>query len=85
MLNKIKEYLEYRRNTKIVKRELTKIAAATLPAVRSALNEVSAALHTDNNRIMKILTYMSELSPEDIQKILVHSVVETLPKDNKQK
>lgn len=114
MINKIKEYLEYRRNKKIAKRELAKMAATTLPVIREVsdngtdiakfiikltnetknvkgeklvemvLNEVSTALQTDNNRIIEILTYMANLQPEDIQKILVHSVVETTPKtDNK--
>lgn len=49
--------------------------------VELVLNEVSTALQTDNNRIIEILTYMASLSPEDIQKILVHSIVETLPSD----
>ena len=51
--------------------------------VELVLNEVSTALQTDNNKIIEILTYMSNLSPEDIQKILVHSMVETMPTDNK--
>ena len=113
MIHRIKEYFEYRRNKKIAKRELTKIAAITLPVIREVsdkgtdiakfvvkltnetknikgerlvelvLNEVSTALQTDNNKIIEILTYMSNLSPEDIQKILVHSMVETMPTDNK--
>ena len=111
MINKIKEYLEYRRNKKIAKRELAKMAATTLPVIREVsdkgtdivkfivkltnetknvegerlvemvLNEVSTALKTDNNRIIEILTYMASLSHEDIQKILVHSIAETLPND----
>ncbi len=110
-MNKIKEYLEYRRSKKIAKREFVKIAAATLPIIRETsnkasdivkfvvkltnetksikgeklvemiLSEVSTALQTDNNRIIEILTYMAGLKLEDIQKILVHSVVETMPKD----
>ena len=51
--------------------------------VELVLNELSTALHTDNNRIIEILTYMASLSPEDIQKVLVHSVVETMQTDNK--
>ena len=47
------------------------------------LNEVSNALQTDNNRIIEILSYMANLSPQDIQKVLVHSAVETMPTDNK--
>ena len=51
--------------------------------VELVLNELSTALHIDNNRIIEILTYMASLSPEDIQKVLVHSVVETMQTDNK--
>ena len=114
MINRIKEYFEYRKNKKIAKREFTKMADTTLPIVREVsdkgtdiakfvvkltnetknikgeklvelvLNELSTALQTDNNRIIEILTYMASLSPQDIQKILVHSIVETMPTDNKQ-
>ena len=114
MVKRIKEFLEYRRNKRFVKRELAKMAATTLPVVREVsdkgtdiakfivkltnetknvkgerlveivLNEVSTALQTDNNRIIEIMSYMASLSPQDIQKILVHSMVETMPteKDN---
>lgn len=113
MINRIKGYLEYRRNKRIAKRELVKMAATTLPVIREVsdkgtnivkfiikltnetknienerlvemvLNEVSTALQTDNSRIIEILTYMASLSPQDIQKVLVHSAVETMPTDNK--
>ena len=113
MIKRIKEYLEYRRNKRIAKRELAKMAATTLPVIREVsdkgtdiakfvvkltketknikgerlvemvLNDVSTALQTDNNRIIEILTYMASLSPQDIQKVLVHSAVETMPTDNK--
>lgn len=109
MINRIKEYFEYRRNKRIVKRELAKMAATTLLVIREVsdkgidiakfvikltnetknikgerfiemvLNEISTVLHTDNNRIIEILSYMASLSPEDIQKVLVHSMVETMP------
>ena len=113
MINRIKEYFEYRKNKKIAKREFTKMASTTLPVIREVsdkgtdiaklivkltnetknikgerlvelvLNEVSTVLQTDNNRIIEILTYMASLSPQDIQKVLVHSAVETMPTDNK--
>lgn len=113
MINKINEYLEYRRNKKTAKRELVKMTATTLPVIREVsdkgadivkfivkltnetknikgerlvelvLNEVSTALQTDSERIIQIGQYMANLSPQDIQKILVHSVVETMPTDNK--
>ncbi len=111
MITKIKEHLEYKKNKKIAKRELAKIAAATLPVVREisvkgtdiakfiikltnetnnikgetliemVLNEISAALQTDNSRIIEILTYMATLQPADIHKILVYSAVETMPQN----
>ena len=111
MIKRIKKYLEYRRNKRIAKRELAKMAATTLPVIREVsdkgtdiakfvvkltnetknikgerlvemvLNEVSTALKADNNRIIEILTYMASLSPQDSQKILVHSVAETMPND----
>ena len=113
MIKRIKEYLEYRRNKRIAKIELAKMATTTLPVIREVsdkgtdiakfivkltnetknikgerlvemvLNEVSTALKTDNNRIIEILTYIASLSPQDIQKVLVHSAVETMPTDNK--
>lgn len=108
MTNKFKKYLEYRRNKKIAKRELAKMAAITLPVVSEVskkgtdianfiinlanatkevdgeklvgmtLNELSSALQTNNSRLIEILQYIVSLSPEDMQKIIVHSVVETM-------
>lgn len=34
-----------------------------------------------NNRLIEILAYIASLSHEDIQKIIVHSVVETMDTD----
>ena len=51
--------------------------------VEMVLNEVSAVLQTDNNRIIEILTYIVNLEPSDIQKIITHAVVDTLPTDEK--
>lgn len=111
MTNKIKEYLQYRRNKRIAKRELAKMAATTLPVVSEVsekgtdiakfiinlvnatknvdgeklveitLNELSTALQTSNNRLIEILTYVASLSSEDIQKIITHSIVETMDTD----
>ena len=113
MINRIKEYFEYRKNKRIAKYELAEMVATTLPVIREVsdkgtdivkfvvkltnetknikgeklvelvLNELSTALHTDNNRIIEILTYMASLSQQDIQKVLVHSAVETILTDNK--
>lgn len=113
MIRKIKEYLEYRANKKIAKKEIVKMAATILPTIREVsnksvdiikfvtklanesnnikgerfiemvLHEISTTLQTSDDRLIEILTYMANLQPSDIQKILVHAVVETMPKDNK--
>ncbi len=110
-MGKIKEFLEYRRNKKIAKKELARMAATTLPVIREVsdkgtnivkfvvklanetknikgekliqmvLDELSTALQTDNERIIEILSYMANLQPSEIQKILVHSMVETMPQN----
>lgn len=74
MIRKLNEYLEYRKNRKAAMRALMKLAAALLPT----LGEL-AALLSDGKRILEIFTYMAGLKPEDIQKILIHSAVETMP------
>lgn len=66
--------MEYRKNRKALMQAFIKLAAALLPAA-----EELAALLSDQKRILEIFTYMAELTPEDIQKILVHSSVETMP------
>ena len=47
-------------------------------SVEITLNELSTALQTSNSRLVEILTYVASLSPEDIQKIITHSIVETM-------
>lgn len=108
MIERIKKYFEYRRNKKIVKRELAIMGSAVLPVVREAadkgaeiiefivkltnetknvngerlieivISEAANVLQTDYSRIVGLLTYMANLKPEDIQKILVHSAGETM-------
>lgn len=109
MFRKFKEYFEYKKNKKIVKKELATMAATALPTIRKftekradtlkfiqnlvsstknmkneelvsmVLDEMADKLATDQKRIIEILTYMASLSPQDIQKVLVHSMVETMP------
>lgn len=113
MGNKIKNYLEYKKNIKIVKTEFAQIAATALPALRKSaenktgilkfiqkltdstrnmdgkeltsmvLKETAGLLSTSQERLVEILTYIAGLEPDEIQKILVHSIIETLPEENK--
>ncbi len=114
MGNKIKKYLEYKKNIKIVKTEFAGIAAIVLPALRKStikknnilrfihkltestknidgkeftsivLKETAEMLSTSQERLVKVLTYIAGLEPDEIQKILIHSIIETLPEENKQ-
>ena len=113
MIKRVKEYLGYKRNKRIAKRELARMAATLLPAIREIsdkgvdivkfimkltnetknidgeklveiiLHELSVVLQTDNSRLIEILTYMAGLQPEDIQKILMYSMVKTMPDNDK--
>ena len=47
------------------------------------LKEAATLLATNQERLVKVLTYIAGLEPDEIQKILVHSIVETLPEENK--
>lgn len=71
MLNKLKKYLEYRRNKKIVKREIATIGATFLPIVSNAssiskdiilfISKLSKELNTvDNEKFLNML--LNELS-----------------------
>lgn len=45
--------------------------------VKTVLSEISDVLKTSESRLIEIFTYMAGLSGEEINKILVHSIVET--------
>lgn len=51
--------------------------------INMVLTKVAETLNTDNNRLIEILSYMTTLELTDIQKILVHSMIETSPKIDK--
>lgn len=38
-------------------------------------------LAIEQSRLLEIIQYMASLSPDEIQKILVHSMIETMPKE----
>ena len=76
MVNKIKNYITYLHNRGIVKRQLRKgvnYIATLLPSVNELLKEVVQ----NKERFVEILSYMATLTPEEIQKVLVHSMVES--------
>lgn len=46
--------------------------------IAMVLDKVADRLCTDQPRLLQILTYISKLSPEEIQKVIVHAMVETM-------
>lgn len=46
--------------------------------IQMVLQETVSLLNTEENRIIEILTYLCNMSREDIQKVLTHSIVETM-------
>ncbi len=88
MKNRIKEYLAYRKNRKIVRREWMQMAAAALPIMKatagcgmdlanSFMKLADEAKAANGEKLSRLLAYMADLTPEEIQRILVHSLVET--------
>ena len=47
--------------------------------VKIVISNIADVLKTSDNRLIEIVTYMASLSPEDIQKVIVHSMVQTMP------
>lgn len=74
MLRKITEYRNYRKNLRTVKSELCTAAATLLPLI----NKTSA----NSSRLLEIVNYLSELSADDIRKILIDAQVETQSSKN---
>lgn len=49
--------------------------------IKIILSNLAEVLKTNESRIVEIFTYMASLSPEDIEKIISYSVINTM-KDN---
>lgn len=72
MFTRIREYVEFRKNKRIVKRELAQMAAATLPVMREISDK-------GTNLMNDLTVSLANLSAEDIQRNLVHFLVENIP------
>lgn len=74
MFNQIKEYLEYRKNKKIAKKELTKIAATTLPIISKASTNTLKFV----NFITYVLNECDKLGGEDLANRLQEIILEVV-------
>ena len=78
MIKRIKEYLEYRRNKRIAKRELAKMAATTLPVIRDVSDK-----GTDIAKfIVKLTNETKNIKGERLVKMVLNEVSTALQTDN---
>lgn len=47
--------------------------------INKIIGEVSTLLETTQPRLLEIFTYLAAMSPEDLQKVLIHATVHTNP------
>lgn len=45
--------------------------------INKIVEEVSSLLETTQPRLLEILTYLAAMSPEDLQRVLIHATVHT--------
>lgn len=78
MTNKIKEYLEYKRNKKIVKRELAVIGATFLPFISNAGNITGTIV----SFVSKMSNELNGVGGERFFELLLDELSKTLQTDN---
>lgn len=78
MFNKIRKYLEYRKNKKIIKKELAAIGASFLPIVANAGNVTSNFM----SFITKISIELSNIHGETFFELLLNELSDLLKTDN---
>lgn len=108
MFDRIKEYITYKRNKKIAKRELARMLSSILPVIREFaehktdtldfikntalaakdiegselvnmfIDSAANMFSVSHERFIEVGSYLIGLSPKEMQKILIHSMVETI-------
>ena len=83
MINKIKEYLEYRRNKKIAKRELAKLGATALPIILQTVTQSADIM----NFITRLVKEVENVGADEFIKIvreeIVSYIVDNIPDKDK--
>lgn len=78
MIERIRKYLEYRRNKKLAKRELAKIASVTLPVIR----EVSDKGTDIVKFIVKLTNATMDIDSEKLIEMVLNEISGALQVDN---
>ncbi len=74
----IKEYCEYRKNLKIAKRELARIAATTLPAIRETADNKTDIIKF----FIKLANETKNIKGEKLVEMVLHEISTMLQTDN---
>lgn len=45
--------------------------------IQMVLEEISNILQTDNNRLIEVLSYIAQQTPQDIQKVIFNAIIKT--------
>lgn len=78
-MRKFKEYLEYMRNKKIAKREMTKLMATTLPVVNELIENGTDIANT----IINLIKSCDGLTGDDLRKEFISGLAEIVHDTNK--
>lgn len=78
-MRKFKEYLEYMRNKKIAKREMTKLMATTLPVVNELIENKTGIVKT----IINLIKSCDGLTSDDLRKEFITGLAEIVHDTNK--
>lgn len=79
-MSRIKEYLEYRKNKKIAKREMAKLAATTLPLVNQASEKGADIIKF----VLHLVDAAKDAKDEKLLETVVHEIAILIDKNEKQ-
>lgn len=79
-MSRIREYLEYRKNKKIAKREMAKLAATTLPLA----NQASEKGVDITKFVLHLVDAAKDAKDEKLLEIVVHEIAILIDKNEKQ-
>lgn len=77
MIQKIKDYIQYRKNKTIVKRELAKTGAAVLPSIREFSEKKSDIIQF----VIQLADSCKNLSEEELLSLIIEKATDKLAAD----
>lgn len=81
-MTKIREYIEYRRNKKIVKRELTKLGATVLPTISQTVTQSADIMNFITRLAREVENAGTDEFIKTVREEIVSYIVENIPDKN---